>query len=126
MTTQLTQTVQEGAFTIRTKQQALLADFNVVSASGALPTNLPGRFLITKAGVAALTLAAPALADDGMKMEIISDTAQAHTITATGLYADGAGHVNLATFAAQIGASIRLMARQGKWYVLSVQGVTMT
>lgn len=126
MTTQLAQTVQEGAFTNTTKKQALLADFNVVSASGALPTNLPGRYIITKAGVAALTLAAPAKSDDGMRLEIISTTANAHTITATGLFADGAAHVNVATFAAQIGASIRLMAYQGKWYVLSIQGVTMS
>jgi hypothetical protein len=126
MATQQTQTVQEGAFTLRTKLQALLGDFTVISASGAIPPNVPGRSIITKAGVAALTLAAPALADDGMKLEIISTTAQAHTITATGLFADGAAHVNLATFAAQIGASLRLMAYQGKWYVLGVQGVTMS
>lgn len=126
MTTQLTQTVQEGAFTGQTKKQALLADFNVLSASGAIPPNLPGRSIITKAGVAALTLAAPAFADDGMKMQIISTTANAHTITATGLFADGAGHVNLATFANQIGASITLMAYQGKWYVLAVQGVVLS
>jgi outer membrane protein W len=126
MPTQQAQTVQEGAFTLRTKQQALLGDFNVISASGALPPNVPGRSLITKAGVAALTLAAPVLADDGMTVEYISTTAQAHTITATGLFVDGAAHVNLATFAAQIGASIRLMALGGKWYVRAVQGVTMS
>jgi len=126
MATQQTQSVQEGAFTLRTKQQALLADFNVLSASGAIPVNVPGRYLITKAGVAALTLAAPATADDGMRLQIISNTANAHTITATGLYQDGAGHVNLATFAAQIGASLTLMALGGKWFVLGTQGVTMS
>lgn len=126
MTTQLTQAVPEGAFTGRTKHQALLGNFKVIAASGALPVNEPGRSIITKAGVAALTLAAPALADDGMKVQIISTMDQAHTITATGLYLDGAGHTDLATFAAHAGASITLMAYQGKWVVLALQGVTMS
>lgn len=126
MSTQQAQTVQKGAYTDKTAQQSLIGDFNVLSASGAIPVNQPGRYIITKAGVAAMTLAAPANADDGETYEIISDTANAHTITATGLFADGAGHVNVATFAAQIGASIQFMARQGKWYVLNLQGVTMS
>jgi len=124
MNTQIAQTVQEGAFTGTTKKQALLADFNVISADQALPVNLPGRSIITKATAAALTLAAPAKADDGMLVEFISTTAAAHVITATGLLADGAGHTDTLTFAAQIGASCLLMAYQGKWYVKRLQGVT--
>jgi len=126
MATQQAQQVDQGAFTGRTRNQALLGDFNVIPASAALPVNVPGRSIITKAGVAALTLAAPAKADDGMIVEIISTTAFAHTLTATGLFADGAGHVNLATFAAFAGASIMLMAYQGLWYVKRAQGVTMS
>jgi hypothetical protein len=104
----------------------LKGEFTHILASGALDPRAEGRFLIDKAGVAALTLAAPNLGDDGLYKRIISTTAQAHTITATGLYQDGAGHVNLATFAAQIGASIDLMALAGKWVVVRVQGVTMS
>ena len=124
--TRQAQQVDEGSFTLKTKKQVLRGDFITVDASQALPVNVAGRYLITKATAAALTLAAPAAADDGMVMEIISNTAAAHTVTATGLYQDGAGHVNLATFAAQIGASMRIMALGGKWFVLAVQGVTMS
>jgi len=126
MATKQAQTVQLGAYTGRTRDQGLLGDFNLLSANGAIPVNQPGRYQITKAGVCALTLAAPSLADEGETYQIISTTANAHTITATGLFADGAGHVNLATFAAQIGASIQFQAIGGKWYVTDLQGVTMS
>ena len=98
-----------------------------IGASGAIDPHTAGRYMITKGGVAALTLAAPtAGADDGLEIEIISNTAFAHTLTATGLFQDGAGHVNLATFAANAGASIFLTAYQGKWNVQIAQGVTMS
>jgi hypothetical protein len=126
MSTQQAQQVPQGALTNDAIAKLLVGDFDLIPASGALPVNLPGRYLITKGGVAALTLAAPALADDGMRCVYISNTAQAHTITATGLYRDGAGHVNLATFAAQIGASLTLMALGGKWFVLGANGVTLS
>lgn len=123
----MTQTAQQGAFTAQTANQLLAGEFGLLSVSGAIDPHTPARYIINKAGVAAMTLAAPvAGSEDGLQMLVISSTANAHTITATGLFADGAGHVNLATFAAQIGASILLMAYQGKWYVLNVQGVTMS
>lgn len=96
-----------------TLQNQFLAPY-LLTASGAIDPNTPGRYCITKAGVAAMTLAAPT--QDGIYITVYSDTANAHTITATGLFADGAGHVNLCTFAAQIGASAVLMSRGGKWY----------
>lgn len=123
----MTQTAQQGAFTAQTINQLLAGEFGLLAVSGAIDPHTPARYIINKAGVAAMTLAAPvAGSEDGLQMLVISSTANAHTITATGLFADGAGHVNLATFAAQIGASILLMAYQGKWYVLNVQGVTMS
>lgn len=88
----------------------------LLGADGAMDAHSAGRYCITKAGVCALTLGAPSGRDDGMCITVYSDTAFAHTITATGLFADGAGHVNLCTFAAQIGAQAVLMARNGKWY----------
>lgn len=98
-----------------------------ISASGAIDPHSAARYMITKAGVAALTLAAPTPgADDGLPIEITSATANQHTLTATGLYEDGAGHVNAATWPANIGGSLYLMAYQGKWYVLSLQQVTMS
>lgn len=53
-------------------------------------------------------------------------TANAHTITATGLYQSGSAAVNLATFAAFAGAQMTLMALNAKWVVMSSIGVTFT
>jgi hypothetical protein len=116
-----------GAFTAQAAASLGAGPFIPIAVSGAINPQLPGRYVITKAGVAALTLAAPRVGiDDGVLLQISSTTANAHTVTATGLYADGGGHVNLATFAAQIGATLMLEAYQGKWYVLLQQGVVMT
>lgn len=89
-----------------------------IAASGAIDPHTPGRYVITKVGVAALTLGAPVAGlEDGMQITVYSSTAFAHTITATGLFADGAGHVNLCTFAAQIGCQAVMIAYGGKWYI---------
>lgn len=98
-----------------------------LAVSGAIDPHTAQRYMITKAGVAAMTLAAPtATADDGLVIEITSATANAHTVTATGLYEDGAGHVNLATFPGSIGGCLLLMAYNGKWYVQIGFNITMT
>jgi hypothetical protein len=98
-----------------------------LSASGAIDPHTAARYVITKSGIAALTLAAPTSgADDGLNIEIISSTANAHTLTATGLFEDGASHVNVATWPSAIGGSISLVAYQGKWYVLALQVVAMS
>jgi hypothetical protein len=96
-----------------------------LAASGAIDPHTAARYIITKAGLAAMTLAAPtAGADDGLAIEILSSTAFAHTITATGLLIDGAGHVNTATFPAAGGGTLDLMAFNGKWYVQNSQNIT--
>lgn len=98
-----------------------------IAANGAIAPSQPGLYNITKAGVAALTLAAPvAGADDGKVIMVYSDTANAHTLTATGLLRTGAAAVNLATYAAQIGAFVKLMALNGKWQVLAQLGITFS
>lgn len=119
--------LNQGAFT-RDNINALLAgDFVIHSANGAINPSLPGRRLITKAGVAALTLAAPVSGlDDGKLIQFFSTTANAHTITATGLLKTGSAAVNVATFGAFPGASLTLMAYQGLWYVAEQNAVTFT
>jgi hypothetical protein len=101
---------------------------SLVSASGALSPNAPMSYVITKSsGAAALTLAAPtAGTDDGLKIVLTSATAQAHTLTATGLLNTGGSAVNVATFAAHAGASLTLVAYNGSWNVLSQNGVTFS
>lgn len=98
-----------------------------LAASGAVPATASANYVVTKAGVAALTLAAPtATTNDGMEISITSATANAHTLTATGLFQTGTASVNLATFAANAGAGLTLMAYQGKWQVVASVGITFS
>jgi len=98
-----------------------------LSANGAIPVRPSAKYVITKAGVLADTLAAPtAGTDDGVTLEIVSNTAFAHTITATGLLQTGSAAVNVATFAAFAGAGLTLRAYQAKWQVVSSNGITFS
>lgn len=98
-----------------------------LSVNGAIPPHVGHTYVITKAGVLADTLAAPtATTDDGIEITVTSATANAHTITATGLLQTGTASVNVATFAAQPGAGLTLMAWQGKWQVLASVGITFS
>jgi hypothetical protein len=98
-----------------------------ITASGAVPVRPSADYVITDAGVAVLTLAAPtAGTDDGVTVSIISATAFAHTLTATGLLETGTASVNVATFAAFAGAGLTLKAYNGKWLVTSSVGITFS
>lgn len=123
----MTQQVANGVFTSQTQRQLLLGDNVVISASGAIDPHAAQKYVITKAGVAAMTLAAPtAGTDDGLRIQIASETAYAHTVTATGLFQDGSGNVNEATFAAHAGALLELEAYNGKWQIKAELGITMS
>lgn len=103
------------------------APVNILSASGAVTPNTAATYIITKAGVAAMTLAAPtAGVDDGKIITFTSSTANAHTVTATGLFKTGTATVNLATFAAFAGAGFSVMAYGGLWYVMTNTAVTLS
>lgn len=125
-----------GVFTPQAAAAALLGPYIPIAGAAAtipMPSSgtgprQPGKYVITYAlGAAALTLPAPiAGADDGVLIEILSNTAEAHTVTSTGNFQDGAGHVNEATFAAHAGAQLVVEAYQGKWNVKIQQGVTMS
>lgn len=100
----------------------------LASASGAI-TIASSTVVITKTGsLAALTLAAPSAAQNGTLLVVTSATAFAHTITATTLIDDGVtgGSKTTATFAAFAGASITLLAYEGKWLVISKNVVTIS
>jgi hypothetical protein len=96
---------------------------DALSAHAAVST-----YLVNTAGVDAMTLANPtAGADDGKVFTIVSLTAQAHTLTCSaGSLNAGATGNTVGTFAAHPGASIRLMAYQGKWYVLASTAIAFT
>jgi hypothetical protein len=99
----------------------------LASANGAIAI-VPGTVVITKTGsLAAMTLAAPTAAQNGTILRITSSTAFAHTVTATGLFDDGVtgGSKTTATFAAFAGASMEVMAYEGKWHTISLKAVTV-
>ncbi len=119
-----------GVFSTQAAASLLAGPFVPLAASGAIPVQ-PGRYVITKAGTAALTLAAPiAGAQDGVLIEITSLTANAHTITTpnAGDIQDGnaSGFNTVMTFNAKKGASCLLCAYQGVWYVQSEIGCALS
>lgn len=83
---------------------------------------------LTKATAGAYTLAAPTLAQDGVRLTIASKTDAAHVITATGLVADGAtgSPEDVITLAAFKGAGCVLVAGGGLWHVVSGAAATAT
>lgn len=98
-----------------------------VTADGALSPHNSATYIVTKAGVAAMTLAAPtATVDDGIIITIVSSTANAHTLTATGLIGDGSTTTDVATFGAHPGASVSFIAYQGKWLTLYSTAITFS
>lgn len=98
-----------------------------LTTNGAIDPHQTQNYIITKAGVLADTLAAPtATVDDGVTITITSNTAFAHTVTATGLFQTGGTAVNVATFAAHPGASFTIQAYQGLWNILAANAVTFS
>jgi hypothetical protein len=74
-----------------------------------------------------MTLAAPtAGVDDGLSIAVYSDSTQAHTITATSLFAAGVALKTTATFAAFRGAGLQLRAYNGVWQVIATTGITFS
>lgn len=83
---------------------------------------------LTKSGSAgAYTLAAPTSAQEGYRLLILCQSAQAHVITATDLLDDGVtgGAKDTATFAAFVGSTLDLIAINSKWHVVGKNLVTI-
>lgn len=97
---------------------------SALTTDGAISPTTPANYVITKAGVLADTLAAPT--SDGIVIRITSNTANAHTLTATNLFQCGTAANDLATFAAQAGAGLTIMSYGGKWNVLASVGITFS
>jgi hypothetical protein len=96
-------------------------------ADGAIAVR-SGVVRVTKAGVAALTLADPVAADEGKVLIITSTTAQAHTIDNTaGSGFDGAGAAgDFATLGGAIGDGLVLVAAATVWNVLVNKNATLS
>ena len=92
------------------------------------PTTGNTAYNINKATACNITLLAPSLMANGVNVAFTSQTAAAHVITATALINDGTSgspHTT-ATFAAQKGATISLVAENGFWNVAALQNVTVS
>lgn len=100
-----------------------------LSANGAVSIpNVSTTFVLTKAGVAAMTLANPtAGVHDGVRLTFIATTANAHTISnAAGSGFNSAGAAgDVGTFGGAIGDNLVIEAYQAKWYVVSKVNVTI-
>lgn len=83
--------------------------------------------VITKAGVGAMTLAAPTVAQDGTTITITSSTSNAHVVTGTNLFWAGetGGPFNKVTLAAFPGSSATVVAHNQLWLVVSDQIATV-
>jgi hypothetical protein len=98
-----------------------------LGASGAVVIK-PSTVLVTKAGVAALTIADPTSGvHDGLEMNFISTTANAHTLSnAAGSGFNGGGAASdVGTFGGAKGDGITIVAYQGVWYVKDKTNVTL-
>ena len=81
--------------------------------------------LLTSATARAMTLAGPALDQDGLRMTFLNADAKANTVTYTaGFYGDTTSS-DVATFAAKTGASFSIIARGGTWGIIALSNVTL-
>lgn len=101
---------------------------HVASDDGAIPNDISGVVVITKATAAALTLADPSVRDDGLVLTIASTTAAAHTVdnsAGSGFNGAGAGS-DVGTFGAAIGNGFSVYAYGGAWYVVPGSNLNVT
>jgi hypothetical protein len=88
------------------------------TASGAIAVGI-GTAVLNAATLLAMTLAAPTAAQDGTVLQIVAETAKAHTVTTPASGINGASTV--LTFAA-VGDSVTLQAMNQTWVVTAIRG----
>lgn len=80
-----------------------------------------GFVVLTKAGIAAMTLAAPtAGTDDGKELTVIALTANAHTVTIAGGLNGAGASADVGTFGGAVGDRFSVVAYNGVWYASGV------
>jgi hypothetical protein len=112
----------------------------VAATPDALNPHIAGNYIIISGAVDPITLGLPLLGgpstlqssgaiggDDGLTINIWSDTAFAHTVTLpSAKFARGtAALATTATFTAQRGAGMTIRAWNGTWQVISASGVAL-
>lgn len=101
------------------------APVQVASADGAI-TIKEGHVVITKGSAAALTLAAPVVADNGKVLNIYSNTAFAHTVTLAGGLAGAGASADVGTYGAAAANRVVLFAYNGAWHLYGGAAVGVT
>jgi len=105
---------------IQETSQLVVADGAITIKSGV------ARIAKTVAGVVAATLADPtATTDDYKILMIVNAQTQANTVTSATSFGGGGGSYDVATFTNVVGATLTLMAYQGKWYVIGTNACTL-
>ena len=101
----------------------------IIAANGAItiPDGGEVTVIVTKGTAAAITIPPPtATVHDGVKIVVVSDTAAAHTVTATTIgFNKGNAASDVGTFGGAIGDGFAFMAYQGEWLVLANINVTL-
>ena len=94
-------------------------EYQLLVADGAITIkNGICKIAKTVAGAVAATLADPVdVTDDGKRLLIISNQAQANTVTSASSFGGGGGGEDIATFSGAIGDTLELVAHGAKWYV---------
>lgn len=112
------------------RQTSDKSPLTTITANGAIAVRPATNYMFTKGSAALMTLAAPTagapgIGDDGTIIEIYSSTAFAHSITSPAgtLQTGGAANTSI-TFNAFAGASVGLMAYNGKWIIIDPIGVS--
>jgi hypothetical protein len=101
----------------------------ILTSSGVIPVS-SGTIFLDAGSALAMTLAAPlsgspsAGGQDGTIIEIISLTAEAHTVTTPADAISGGFHI--ATFGGAIGDLITLRAQDGLWIPVANNGVVLS
>jgi hypothetical protein len=100
-----------------------------IPANGAIAIK-PGLVLLSKSTAGAYTLAAPVAGpqdqggQDGITMQIVASTAEAHVVTTPALAFNGVD--DTATYGGAIGDSMEITSNGGIWIVRNLNGVTLT
>ena len=101
--------------------------YQLLVADGAITVKNGICFIAkTVAGVVAATLADPtATTDDFKRLVIVSNQAQANTVTSASSFGGGGAGEDVATFSGAIGDTLCLMAYGGKWYITGAHQCTI-
>ena len=111
--TQVTASAAELNLNDKDTLQDLVADGAITIKNGVV------KIAKTAAGVVAATLANPTdVTDDFKRLLIISNQAQANTVTVTGGFGNGSTGEDVCTFSGAVGDCLELMAYGGYWYIV--------